>query len=140
MELNVLCLNRINPFNSPELWFKQNSYGASSISFISSFVLLMMMVRLPQANREAKKAAISMSCFRVKRCGTETGSLAINEGRLYSSTFLSKKSFSFWFTVQNYANRKLPIEAGTVKRQKRPFKKTVVVMMVIGLKQGLGCL
>src|SRR3546814_11455222 len=36
---------------------------------------------------------ISISCFRVNKCGIQTGSFSINPGRLYCSTFASKKSF-----------------------------------------------
>src|SRR4051812_17002506 len=61
----------------------------------------MMVVRLPQANMEAKKAAISISCFFLKRCATEIGSGSMKEGLLYSFTLASRNSFSFLLTTKN---------------------------------------
>src|ERR1700759_1956555 len=67
-----------------------NCPGESSISCMSSRDFRMMVVRLPQEKMAAKKPAISMSCFLLNRCGMLMGSLAIKDGRLYSSTFLSR--------------------------------------------------
>jgi hypothetical protein len=39
-----------------------------------------MVVRLPHENIEVKNAAISTSCFFVKRCGIEMGSFLIKKG------------------------------------------------------------
>jgi len=49
---------------------------------ISSVDLLMMVVRLPQAKMEAKKPAISMSAFFLKRWGMQMGSGAMKAGVL----------------------------------------------------------
>src|SRR5450631_1426068 len=70
------------------------SKGASSILFNSSLDLRMMVVRFPQEKMAVKNPAISISCFLSKRCGTETGSAAIKESWLNSSTFSSRKSCS----------------------------------------------
>src|SRR6202035_1484550 len=70
------------------------SYGASSMPFINSLDFRMMLVRLPHEKMAAKSPAISISCFFLKRCGTETGSFTIKEEWLYSSTFFSRKSRS----------------------------------------------
>src|SRR5664279_2698344 len=71
-----------------------NSYGASSKNFISSLDLRIMVVRLPQEKTAANSPAISMSCFLLKRCGTEMGSAGIKEGWLYTPTFSSRKILS----------------------------------------------
>ena len=42
----------------------------------------------------AKKAAISISCFFLNKCGIQIGSAAINKGWLNSATFISKKLLS----------------------------------------------
>src|ERR1044071_1790972 len=54
----------------------------------------MIVVRLPQANIEAKNPAISISCFVENRCGMQMGSSFIKNGCVYSSTFLSKNFFN----------------------------------------------
>src|SRR5580704_3541833 len=52
------------------------------------------MTRLPpHANMAAKKADISISCNRVKRCGMEMGSSAIKSGPLKASTLSSRNFF-----------------------------------------------
>ncbi len=51
----------------------------------------MMVVRFPHAKIAAKKPAISMSCFFVKRCGMHTGSSFTNEGWLYWRTLSFRK-------------------------------------------------
>ena len=53
----------------------------------------------------AKKAAISMSCFLVNKCGMLIGSFVIKPGLLYSSTLLSKNclsSLSFILQTKHY--------------------------------------
>ena len=78
--LKVRCLKESKFFNCVEDAVKQKSCGALSINCNSSLLLLMIVVRLPHAKMDAKKPAISMSCFFVKRCGMQTGSAVIKDG------------------------------------------------------------
>src|SRR5687767_8646584 len=61
---------------------------------ISYYDFLIKVVRIHQANTAAKKAAISISCCLVNRCGIETGSSLTKAGWLNSITLRSKNSFS----------------------------------------------
>ncbi len=68
--------------------------------FMSSLDFRMIVVRLPQEKTAAKNPAISISCFILKRWGTEMGSVAIKEGWLNCSTFFSRKSSSSFLFVK----------------------------------------
>ena len=92
--LKVRCLKSNSRFRSRGSWFRMNSYGASSMNFISSLDFRMIVVLLPQEKTAANSPAISTSCFLLNRCGTEMGSAGINEGSLYTSTFFSRKFLS----------------------------------------------
>ena len=80
-----------------------------SILCNSSKHLLIIIVRWPQANMEAKKPAISISCFFEKRCGMEIGSFAIKSTALYSCTLRFKKCNNLLFTQAKLRTRLLCI-------------------------------
>src|SRR5450631_1450109 len=87
------------------------SCGALSKKFISSLDLRIIVVRLPHEKTAANNPAISMSCFLLKRCGTEMGSAGMKEGWLYIPTFFSRKFLSsfLFFTMAILTDRLIQI-------------------------------
>jgi hypothetical protein len=72
------------------------------MSFISSFDLLMMVLRLPQEKIAAKKPAISISCFFVKRCGMQMGSSLMKEEAVLKQNFKAASLFMEFPMLLNF--------------------------------------